>query len=71
MFWFFVILVIVIAAIFGIAQSNAKAEELKQQGIKNEETFNSLTGLKLQRHLKESKTPTYLVLTRTTRKLLL
>lgn len=55
MFWFFVILVIVIAAIFGIAQSNAKAEELKQQGKKNEETFNSLTGFKATKTFKGVK----------------
>ncbi len=59
MFWFVIILIIVVAFIVGIAQANAKSEELKQQGKKNEETFNSLTGFNATKTFKGVK-DTYL-----------
>ena len=42
MFWTIIIIIFVIAFIVGIAQANAKSEELKQQGEENQEKFDSL-----------------------------
>lgn len=59
MFWIILIAVIVIAFVAGIAQANAKAEELKQQGEENEETFNSLSDFNATKKFKGVK-DTYL-----------
>ena len=46
MFWTIVIIVLVIAFIGGIIQSNAKSEELKKQGEENQQKFDSLSDFK-------------------------
>lgn len=46
MFWTIVIIVLVIAFIGGIIQSNAKSEELKKQGEENRQKFDSLSDFK-------------------------
>ena len=55
MFWTIVIIVLVIAFIGGIIQSNAKSEELKKQGEENQQKFDSLPDFKATKIIKGVK----------------